>query len=319
MNIGRVLDNIRTELRDRQTKIEETFKFIRDIKGDKKCGDHAILQNPNTGELILRISRKTDDREQAKTLFQRYHSRMQASCPAILRCIDFSMKHENAWCSNFFYFNVYFEYPFHDLESEMKRKLQDRVRFTHEELTEIFYQALDGLCFFQNEMNGHGKLQAFSIFFDENNRMFKVSEYFLGMARGEYFKFLYLEKGGIKIFAPELVEFLQRRSIVIDDSKLDMFHLGLILLALGLCNDLSCLYDRTKFSMNLEELKKLILSFKDIYEAQNPLLVSIVEGLLVVDPSKRALPIETRKMIPSHYSFIQVISKNLVQSENEFH
>ena len=289
---------------------------VKQIKNCKKAGDHYVIQNVQTSEIYLRKTILTSDEKNANTLYTKFANRVQNKSDYLINCEDFSIKIKKDFCSKYYIFRVFYEYPLNDLETLLKEKKNKNEKITHEKLTRIFYEVLEALYFLENNSIGHGHLQNFNIFFSERDNQYKLLDNFSSLKfRDIYLNYIYTNKGYF-VFAPETLALIQSGSDeLINYSKIDVFHLGLILLMLGNLTPINKLYDLENFIVRKNVLDELLKKFSNRYSSLNPLLVKIVGKLVVLNSNERMLPSELKKKFPTFQKFQNALSRNSSKSD----
>lgn len=292
---------------------------VKQIKNCKRAGDHYVIQNIQTSEIFLRKTIITSEEKNAKKLYDKFANRVQNLSDYLINCQDFSLKIKRDFCSKFYIFRVFYEYPLNDVETLFKEKLKKKNFVTHEKLTQIFYNVLESLVFLEKNSIGHGQLQIFNIFFSEKTKNYKILDNFSSLKfRDIYLNYIYTNKGFF-VFAPETLALIQSGSDkFINYSKIDIFHLGLIILMIGNLTPINKLYDLNNFIIRKEKLEELLKEFENRYGNRNPLLVKIVRNMVVLNCNKRMFPSEFKKNFPSFEKFQNALSRNNSRSNLDF-
>lgn len=283
-----------------------SFQVIRQVRGDGRLGDFSLLQDPISGDSLVCRLFAEQTLETAEEIFTKLSLRAANNPRNVISLLDFSAIRQRSFCTSSYSFRVYYEYPYKDLEKLWASTVSSRVFPPHEKLMRIFYHTSTGLRFF-SPIGGHGFLQLSSVF--EEEETFKVCDNFtkdsgLGI----------LKSGGGRpctIFSPEAMLTCSRSISISNFAKVDSFHLGIILLALGTHLIPRELYDFTTFSIDSAKLRRHIDLFTARYESENPLLVKVVKTLLVLDPSHRLIPSELLDRLPSEYLFFSTLAHRI--------
>ncbi len=234
----------------------------------------------------------TSEEKKAKILMKTFENRIKNFCPSIIRCEDFSFEIKKDFCSTFYIFRVFYEYPFYDLESILKNNIKEKKYFPHEVLMNIYYNILEALCFYQTHTQGHGYLQFFKIFKSTKDDHFKLIEKFSSLNfRDLYINNIY-SNDLFRIFSPEILYTIHTGATdLIDGSKMDVYQLGIMLLALGNLSSTVKFYNFEDFRINKSFLESSLKEFNQRYSGVNPLLIKIVEKLLILNPKTRPYPL----------------------------
>lgn len=288
------------------------LQLIKKVSNSEKVGDHHIYQNQETGELILKKSFLTNEKAEGEKYHYFFKERVQNKCVNMMRCLDYRSMIKSDICSKFYIFEVYYEYPFYDLQKILKSRIKEKISFMHEELMYIFYHILEALCYKEARGNNTGRLQLVNVFYDTDNQIYKLIDDFKRTDfKQDFLDLLYKNKEGFNIFAPETLKLLSiSGNQRIDYPKIDVYHLGIILLILGNNTKIYDLYDLDRHMINKKCLNSYLAGMYDRYSKQNPLLIEILKDLLIEDPSWRPTPLQVKQKFPTYIEFVQVMEKN---------
>ncbi len=307
-------------MKERVSNIEKSKRFqeLKRINGDPKCGDHNIMQDPNSGELLMRKVFLTNEPKIAQRYYDKFDARTLKNFPFLIQCYDFSFQIQSEFCSKYYVVHVYYEYPYDDLEKMLVSHMKTSKQFTHEELMTLFYHSLEALCHMQSASVGYGYLQLWSVFKDDSTGWFKLIDNFSNLATREFYFHLMTSSQQCKLFAPEILRAIyQPPAQSLDLTKVDTFHLGLILLSLGTLHPLNDIYDFDHSIILQEKLAAHIKVFEARYRAFNPLLIEIIHQLLVIDSKQRPTPNEVKNFFPSYEHFQSaIITKSQVMQKS---
>lgn len=289
----------------------ESFVFIKKITGSAKIGDHEILQDQHSGLLVFKKNILTNDFTKAEELKTKYEERKEYICPYMLKCLDYSLSIKHDWCSKFYSIKVYYEYPFYDLEKILKARINSKSKFLHEEIMYVFYHTLEGLCYLESKELNEGHLQLNTVFYDDYLQIYKLVDNFSKLSYKERcFDYFYMNNG-FKIFTPEMLKIMKtNQPIMIDYSKVDIYCLGVIMLALGNIDTIYQIYDLGAFTINYNYLNMFMKKIYDQYNDKNPLLIEIIKDLLIENPEYRPSPLQVKAKFPSYEQFKKVIGQH---------
>ena len=307
-------------MKERTSNIEKSKRFqeLKRISGDPKCGDHNIMQDPNSGELLMRKVYMTNEPKTAQRYYEKFDARSLKNFPFLIQCYDFSFQIQSEFCSKYFVVHVYYEYPYDDLEKMLISHIKQSKPFTHEELMTLFYHALEALCHIETVSVGYGYLQPWSMFKDDTTGWFKLIDNFSNLGIREFYFNLITSAQQCKLFAPEVLRVIYQPSAQpIELPKVDIFHLGLILLSLGNLHPLNDIYDFDHSLILQDKLNAHIRTFEQKYRSFNPLLIEVIHQLLILDPKQRPVPSAVRKFFPSYDHFQSaIISKSQIRHKS---
>ena len=296
---------------NRVSTIEKSKRFqeLKRITNDPKCGDHNVLQDPSTGELLMKKVFMANDEKTAKRYYEKYDARTLRNKPFLIQCYDFNFEIQSEFCSKFYILQAFYEYPYDDLSKQLVQRAKQHRHPPHEELTQLFYNVLEALVYMQTAALGNGYIQLYSIFKDNQNGIYKLIDNFSNVKIKEFYFSLMFSQEVFKLIAPELLELVVRGN---DDnslelSKIDVFHLGLIILSFGTLTPLAPIYDIESAKINEKALDDKIKEFHKHYGQSNPLLMEMLQRTLILDPRKRPYPSELKKEFPSYENFRTVI------------
>lgn len=284
---------------------------IKKIQNHDKVGDHTIYQDPATGIIFFRKSFMTNKKKEGEHLEKKFDERRLNRCDYMMKCLDYNSMIKSDICSKFFIFEVYYEYPFYDLEKILKSRMKEAGKFLHEELMYIFYHVLEALCFLEGQGVGYNNLQLSTVFYETDGQHYKLIDDFSRLAfREKCLNLLYSNKG-FNIFAPETLKFLQSfDDRDLDFAKISIYHLGIILLVLGNNCQTYELYDLGSYIVNKKFLNVLLKNMFDSYNKDNPVLIEILKDLLIENPKYRPTPLEVKKKFPNYMEFVKVMERN---------
>ena len=294
----------------------DNYTLIKKVTGSGKVGEHEILQDQHTGALVFRKHYLTNDVSKTQAIREKYEKRIQNECPYMLQCIDYSITIKSDWCSKFYSINVYYEYPFYDLEKILKARISARSKFLHEEIGYMFYHILESLCYMEAKGLSDGHLQLNTVFYDIDQQKYKLVDNFSKLSYRERCPDFYYSNNGFKIFTPEVLTALRNSdSSPLDYSKVDTYCLGVIMLTLGNLDAIYGLYDLNSFTINQQYLSNLMKKIYDLYHDQNPLLIEIIKDLLIDNPKARPTPLQVKAKFPSYEQFVEVLRQTQVKTE----
>lgn len=102
--------------------------------------------------------------------------------------------------------------------------------------------------------------------------------------------------------SPEVFQAIQERNALVlnqvDETKADVFSLGLSFLTAGLLMDVTDIYSKGKDKMDQDKLRNYLRMFYQRYR-QNPLICKVLENMLQVEPLIRPSFLDIQTALPS--------------------
>jgi len=193
-------------------------------------------------------------------------------------------------------FQIYFEEFSTDLQTEIKRHLAEKTRFSEAELYAMLYSAVSALAVLEQNNISHNFIVPMNILkFDKDlyklhdNFTINNKSYLYNHAlRGQYLRYI----------APELLESLTRQKEKPDHHdpyKADIFALGMCLLDAGLLNTEGNFINKKLMIIDEKSLQQAIKKFGDLYSTA---MMQILQDMLFPDPSVRPSPLVLYKRLP---------------------
>ena len=277
----------RSTLKERKSRFspENNWKIVRKLQ-NPICGDHFLVQNTQTGEIVMKKIIGTENDASAAKMDKNLKIQVKMDIPTILTLLDYDLETRSDLCSKLFYFSLYYDYPEKTLGDMLMESKDEEEDLSHETLLQLFYDVAKGLKVLskKNAAREQGRLQLNRVYRGGLN--FKVIENMMNHKVSDLYMNLALSRDKMAILAPELLSKNRPAFDKLDLGKLDTFNLGLIILVLGLKKTPKSLYTFTFSEFKQDVFEASCGRFRKKY-AQNPLLVKIVDDLLEFEPSRR--------------------------------
>lgn len=295
--LSRLTRGSKIEERKSKYRPEHNWEIVRKLK-NPICGDHFLVQNTKTGEIVMKKIIGTENDESAERMNKNLSMQVSLELENVLRLLDFDLEIRSDLCSKLFYFSLYYDYPEKNLGDILIEARDEPEDLSHEMLLQVFYDTAGGLTTLgrKSAKRELGRLQLNRVYKD--GERFKVIENMMNHKVSDLYMNLVLSRDKMAIMAPEIVTEKRPPFDQLNLAKLDTFNLGLVILSLGnkLRPNVFYTYSFSEFKKDeLETQKKL---FKEKYRA-NPLLCKIMEDLLVNEVAERLELKEILKKYPS--------------------
>ena len=277
----------RSSLKERKSRFspENNWKIVRKLQ-NPICGDHFLVQNTQTGEIVMKKIIGTENDASAAKMDKNLKIQVKMDIPNILTLQDYDLETRSDLCSKLFYFSLYYDYPEKTLGDMLMESRDEEEDLSHETLLQLFYDVAKGLKVLskKNAAREQGRLQLNRVYRGGPN--FKVIENMMNHKVSDLYMNMVLSRDKMAIFAPELLSKNRPAFDKLDLGKLDTFNLGLIILVLGLKKTPKSLYTFSFSEFKNDVFETDCQRFREKY-AQNPLLIKIVDDLLEREPSRR--------------------------------
>ena len=250
----------------------------------QRCGQHFLIQNTETGEVLMKKTVLKDSEDKAKLLKDCLLIKVKDQHSHVLRIHDYDIEIQKDFCSKMFYFSIYYDYPEQDLSSMLSNQIHSQGTSRGEHLLKIAYNTISGLLHLQSlsKNRDSGLLQLDRVYYNPESNNYRVIENINDIRIFDFYFNLTISRNAFAIFSPTC---LLKKPLInknFDLSKIDCFNLGLIILCFGINEYPEIFYKRNFKELNfpLLEAKKLI--FTEKYK-NFPFLCDIIEDLLIID------------------------------------
>ena len=275
----------------KESQIAANFKIVRKVE-DPRFGPIVIIKTPNSDRLIAVREKKFGDIKELSDEILEIKKRLQIRDPRLLTLLDFSTGEKSDFCSTSYWIKIFFEYPDHDIDQELRRRNTQAgfAGFTSYELTHMLYNILQAGKVLNDNGRYHGDISPDCIEMDTPEN-YKLVEVFGELSKPELHQSQRLITGGNKYSAPEIYQKLLNGTLTKGNEKgpkspqfvaqlrqADVFSLAITLLHAGTDEGVHSVYkkDGTLDRAQLENLKqKFATKF-----ARNNLLTSTVFAML---------------------------------------
>ena len=252
----------------------------------QRCGEHFLVQNTSTGEVIMKKIIFKDAEDKAHSLLTNLKTKRKNQNPHVLQLLDYDIIVKKEFCSKSFYFSIYYDYPDDDLESLLLNQINSNKSISGEHLLKITYNVILGLKYLQNlsQNRDSGLLQLNRIYYNSNSNDYRVIENITNKNIYDFYFDLLISKKSISVFSPETIskKFLINKNF--DVSKIDSFNLGMIILCLGINEKPKVFFSKNAINVPLLNVK--IDAFAEKYRMYG-LLCDLLRDLLEMDINKR--------------------------------
>lgn len=249
---------------------------------DRMCGEHFLVQNTRTGQFVMKKTVFRDDEDKARALKQNLDAKLKDQNPHALKLHAFELRVQREFCSQSFFFSLYYDYPDDDLGAALVRQIDAGASSSGEQLLKIAYNTLAGLAHLQGLSRNRdaGLLQLDRIYYDRASNDYRVVENIAGRDIFDFYFDLLVAQSSLSVFSPETVAKRPLINKQFDLSKIDCFNLGLILLCFGLNLRPRVFYKKRAVDLPLLAAKQG--AFTEKYRGFE-LLCDLVWDLLTVD------------------------------------
>lgn len=307
----------------RQSPLERDFKSFKNFD-DPRFGDINVLQNPRTREIIFAKERKANDIPELERWVRAAKSKISSQTSKyILKMLDYSVTKRSELCSSFYIFRAYYEYPKNDLKKELAELLKTGKGLNNSQITHLLYQLLTAQMDYQKKGIIHGDLQPIYIAWDAKKQEAKIIEN--AVEDVDWVKQIQIQKNRVVAKQPLYQSDLMHTSIkqgklkfTYDPKKEEAFALGLIILEAGLGKSIQGIYPQDSDRLSRERLGELQGQFSKLFEADNTLLVSSVNSLLILDEEERPTADVILESVPAYEdvaSFLKMIDEGKITPE----
>jgi hypothetical protein len=285
---------------NRPSNLEEYYEPLEQVD-DPRFGTVIIYANKyNSSDLIFakeKLSHNLADCE--RDIFQA-KERMRLSHDFLIKMIDFSTKsfesessdHETDYLVTGFY-----EYPTHDLGSEILERQKQGRHFSGEELLQLETNLLEVLNCLKASKMIHGDIRPKYIFFDRSEKgCHKLVDRLGDPSPPNQVQVNNLKRREALYMSPALYKALSNKQAKIKHNpfKSDAFSLGLVILECGVLRSVQGIYQDK--DINLDTLLELLEEFISIYDNHIILKESLM-WLLDIDEKERKDPKRILQMI----------------------
>jgi hypothetical protein len=254
----------------------------------QRCGQHFLIQNTESGEVLMKKTVFKDEDSKAKQLEKNLKIKMRDQHNHTLHLHDYDVDIQQDFCSKVYYFSIYYDYPEKDLQLMLTNQLHSKGSFSGEHLLKIAYNTLSGLIHLQSlsKNRDSGLLQLDRVYYNSDTNNYCVLENINDIRIFDFYFNLTINRNKFAIFSPNCIKKKPLINKKFDLSKIDCFNLGIILLCFGV-NELPQIFYKKNYkeiNVPLLEAKKLIFTekYKDFQ-----FLCDIIVDLLTIDVNLR--------------------------------
>lgn len=289
---------------ERKSQLMNSFAMLKKID-DERFGVVALVQNSNNGQLGFMKEKITTSQKEAAREIVIAKLRMESNHKYTQNLLDYSSGSKSDFCSKFYKIRTIYEYQKNHLKKEMEYRKKGKEHFDHEELTHIVYQVIAALDHYQMQDKPFGDLRPLFISVDNQAKEYKLCDRLKHESDARQAQMNNMISSLDMYCSPELYNLIKTKEkdiSTIDLYKNDTFSLGMILLELGIMEDIQGCYENDGFNAHI--LQKHISTFFSAHQKHNPLLCNILENLLNLRPEERLTPHQFNDGIEPSYSEI---------------
>ena len=267
----------------------------------QRCGQHFLIQNTDSGEVLMKKTVSKDSEKKAKGLKESLELKINNQHAHVLKIHDFDVDIQTDFCSKMFYFSIYYDYPERDLELMLSSQIHSSGACSGENLLKIAYNTMSGLLHLQGlpKNRDAGLLQLDRVYYNPESNLYRVVENINDIRLFDFYFNLTISRSASAIFSPTCLKKKPLINKKFDLSKIDCFNLGLILLCFGVNEFPEVFYKKNHKEMNrpLLEAKKMV--FLEKYQKYS-FLCDILQDLLEFDLAARLSLSEIIQKYPKH-------------------
>ena len=278
---------------DRVASVEKDFKILKKFD-DPRFGNVAIIEQPGNTRRLMMKEKVFNSKADLTAEIEAVRRRIAVHNSNLLPLVDYSTGSRSDFCSTFYWIKLYFEYPDHDLEQELRRRARyNIVGLNGSELTHMLYQVSDAGAFLNANGFIHGDICPETIEMDNPER-YRLVEKFGDLSRPDLIQASKLWTKADIYAAPEVHgkirsgTFKPAKVFAVNDEmkKADVYSLGLTMLQAGTGQNVQSIYSK-QGPANIEVLARLKNAFFERFGQENNLLATTVASMVEVNPASR--------------------------------
>lgn len=282
----------------RESQWTSNFKIVRKAD-DPRFGSIVLIKTPSSDRLIaVREKRFSDQKELSEEILE-IKKRLQVRDDRLLTLLDFSTGEKSDFCSTTYWIKIFFEYPDHDIDQELRRRNTQAgyAGFTSSELTHLLYNTLHAGKVLNDNNRYHGDISPECVEMDTPQN-YKLVEVFGELSKPELHQSQRLISGGHRYSAPEVYQKMLNGTFVKGNEKgpkspqlistlkqADVFSLGMTILHAGTDEGVDSVY-KNDGTIDKGQLNNLKQKFQTKF-ARNTLLTSTVLAMLEENVEER--------------------------------
>ena len=295
-NVGPVLQAVATDY-NRKSKLEDNFTLIKKFT-DARFGPVSIIQIPNNSRKIMVKEKVFNSKQELTNEIVAVKRRLGMSNINLLNILDFSTGDRSDFCSTFYWIKLFFEFPDHDLDQELKRRARFNIAgLNGDELTHMLYQVSDAGAYLNANGMIHGDICPQTIEVEGADR-YKLVEKFGDLARPDDVQAIKIATKSDIYAAPEVYA---RNAVGVKRiapnpknqmaasagaAKADVYSFGLTMLQAGVDHSLQGIYS-PQGTINGNVLETAKQQFVSRFGKDFNLLVTTVMAMLEPNPEAR--------------------------------
>ena len=255
---------------EKVASVETNFTPLKKVD-DPRYGNVTIIQIPGNQRKLMCKEKVFSSKKELEQEIYAVKKRIAVGNSNLLHLIDYSTGSRSDFCSSFYWIKLYFEYPDHDLQQELRRRAKfNLVGLNADELTHMLYQISDGGAFLNSHGLVHGDICPETIEMDSPER-FRLVEKFGDMSRPDMIQHTRHWAGAQTYPAPEVYNKIRAGNYkapkgdfvaTADHMKADVFSLGMTMLFAGTGENASGIYNKKGPATNIEVLERIFRDYK---------------------------------------------------------
>ena len=279
---------------ERVSQIEKNFVLLKKFN-DPRFGQVALIELPNNRRKLLCKEKIFNSKADLAKEIVAAKKRQNLTNPNLLNFVDYSTGSRSDFCASFHWIKLYFEYPDHDVEQELRRRARFNIAgLNGDELTHLLYQVSEAGAYLNSNLQVHGDISPETIEMDGPER-FRLVEKFGDLATPRDAQVSKIFSGQQLFVAPEIYSSIKTsrgantKSAANNNSdleKADVFSLGLTILQAGLDRSVQGIY-LPNGNISTEQLENFKRQFANRFGADHTLLTTSVINMLNPNPAER--------------------------------
>jgi hypothetical protein len=291
---------VEEDLLTRHSPLQDNYQ-IQQQSTDPRFGDITLLVNrEDSSDLIMAKTKLSQTMHDCERDVYQARERMRLSHPNLFAMLDYGvrmMQAENPVNSCQYMVIGFYEYPQHDLATEIIKRTTQQRHFTADELFRLEVCLLEVMTYLRNFKMVHGDIRPKYIAYDSGvRRQHKLVDRLGDASAPNNVQINNLRKKEPIYMSPAMYNALIHKMTKIRHNpyKSEAFSLGLVLLECGTLKSVQNIYDNGQISD--QAINDLLEEFIDRY-GDHRLLTNSMLWLLETDESERKDPKRVLKML----------------------
>ena len=310
---------LKPEEYNKVARVETDFRIIKKLE-DPRFGQVAIIEAGDSNRKLMVKEKVFNSKVEVTNEIKAIKSRLElqtskdgkqgtSASPYLLNLVDYSTGERGDFCSTFYWIKIYFEYPDHDLEQELRRRARFNLSgLNFEELCYLLFQVARGAAFLYENGQGHGDICPETIEMDSPTR-YRLVEKFGDLSSPHATQELKIHSNqdlhlAPEVFARHLSKVKNAKAPVapLSQDKADVFSFGLTLIQAGVDQTVQSVYRpeiqegkkpitdnrATGGQINQAALERLYSQFRARFNLkEHEILTNTVKQMIELDPNNR--------------------------------